>query len=111
MGGKRNWTIEDNVVALYIARYGHDGLNCGKKEIRSIVENTGLLKKGFHMRVDNYVAIKTKGRKGLNAGLKSPTFNKLYKLFKPIEQKRFKSIVNLILANRKTLKTICYSFI
>ena len=99
MGAKRSWTIEDNVVALYIALYGYDGLGLDKNDIESLIGHPSL-----QMRVQNYRAIETRGSKGLTAGLKSPTFNKLYRLFKPCDRKWFTDYVNLILETRRKLK-------
>lgn len=106
MRGKRNWTIEDNVVALYVALYGDYGLILSKDKIRDLIEHTGIPKKAFPMRVQNYVAIDTKGRKGLKAGLKSPTFKELYSLFshKSFSKNKFRDYVNLILKSRVCLK-------
>jgi hypothetical protein len=61
MGGKRNWTIEDNVVALYVALHGDDGLILSKSKIRNLIEHTGISKKAFLMRVKNYRYIITGG--------------------------------------------------
>ena len=99
MRGKRSWTIEDNVVALYIALYGYGGLGLDRNGIKSVIGHPGL-----RMRVQNYRAIDTGGSKGLTAGLKSPTFNKLYRLFKPCNRKWFTDYVNLILETRRKLK-------
>ncbi len=92
MGGKRNWTIEDNVVALYIALYGYDQLHLGENDIKGLISH-----KGFPMRVQNYRAIETQGREGLNAGLNSPTFNALYQLFSNLGKEWFTTYINLIL--------------
>ena len=53
--------------------------------------------KGFPMRIQNYRAILTEGKEGLDAALKSPLFNKLYEIFENLEQKKFAKLVNLIL--------------
>ena len=90
--GKRNWLVEDNLVALYIALYGYEYLGYDLKGIREIIPHTG-----FRMRIKNYIAINTKGEKGLVGGLKSPLYNKLYGIFKRFDQKDFAKIVNLIL--------------
>jgi hypothetical protein len=83
MGGKINWTIEDNVVALYIARYGDDGLILSKSKIRDLIEHTGIPKKAFPMRVQNFIYIITRGKKGLSKGYKAgfPKYKKLHGLF------------------------------
>ena len=89
---KRNWLVEDNLVALYIALHGHKDLSYQLEEIREIIPH-----KGFPMRIQNYIAIDTNGRKGLNAALKSPLFNEIYEIFKDFRQKKFARLVNSIL--------------
>ena len=89
---KRNWLAEDNLVALYVALHKYENLDYGAKEIRKIIPH-----KGFPMRIQNYKAIDTDGKQGLNAGLKSPSYRKLHSLFKQYPQKRFAELVNLIL--------------
>lgn len=98
MGGKRNWTIEDNVVALYIALHGYAHLQLGQSDIKGLIGH-----KGFQMRVQNYRAIETQGGEGLNAGLNSPTFNALYQLFRPHNREWFSNYVNLVLETRLKL--------
>ena len=102
----RKWTVEDNIVALYLARFGEVGLILNKKEIRDLIQNTGILKKAFSMRVKNYRYIVTKRKKGLSAGYKYgfPKYKKLHNLFKSFNQKRFKEYVNLILETRLSLR-------
>jgi len=97
---KRNWLIEDNLVALYIALHKRKDLNYRSKEIWEIISH-----KGFPMRVQNYVAIRTRGRKGLKAGLRSPTFRKVHKTFKSFNQKQFAGIVNLILETKTKINS------
>jgi hypothetical protein len=89
---KRNWLVEDNLVALYIALHKYRDLNYGLKEIRSIIPH-----KGFPMRIQQYIAIHTGGKKGLNAGLKIRLFRELYEMFKDFEQKSFARFINLVL--------------
>ena len=89
---KRNWLVEDNIVALYIALYEHKDLNYELEEIKEIIPH-----KGFPMRIQQFVAIQTKGRAGLDAGLKSPLFKQLYDIFKDFDQKNFAKLVNSIL--------------
>ena len=95
---KRNWLAEDNLVALYVALHKYENLDYDAKEIRRIIPH-----KGFLMRIQNYKAIDTNGKQGLNAGLKSPTFRKLHSLFKQFSQKRFAELVNLILTAKSTV--------
>jgi len=54
MSKKRSWTIEDNIVALYVALYGDHGLILKHEKVRDLIENTGIPKKAFLMRVRNY---------------------------------------------------------
>ena len=89
---KRNWLAEDNLVALYMALHQDKDLNYHVKEIRRIIPH-----KSFRMRIQNYKAIDTNGKQGLNAGLKSPSFRKLYSIFKHFPQNRFAELVNPIL--------------
>ena len=89
---KRNWLVEDNLVSLYIALYEYEYLDYDLQEIMGIIPH-----KGFPMRIQNYRAIDTDGEKGLTAGLISPTFNKIYNIFKNFDQKEFAKLVNLIL--------------
>jgi len=89
---KRSWLVEDNLVALYIALYEYKDLNYELEEIEEIVTH-----KSFPMRIQNYIAIDTNGRRGLDAALKSPLFNQLYDIFKGFNQKNFARLVNSIL--------------
>lgn len=89
---KRNWLIEDNLVALYIAVHGYSRLNYDLDSIWEIIPH-----KGFPMRIQNYKAIHTQGKQGLNAGLKSPLFNELYDIFAGFEQSKFARLANSIL--------------
>jgi len=106
MGRERNWTIEDNVVALYVALYGDEGLILPKGEIRHLIERTGIPKKAFLMRVRNYRYIVTNGTEGLDAGYKSgfPAYKKLHLLFKSFSKGNHRDYVNLILETRLSLK-------
>ena len=89
---KRNWLVEDNIVALYIALHEYVDLNYGLEEIEEIIPH-----KGFPMRIQQFVAIQTKGKRGLDAGLKSPLFKLLYDVFKDFDQKNFAKLINSIL--------------
>ena len=105
MGKRRNWTIEDNVVALYVARYGYSRLVLGKDRIRNLIERSGIPKKAFPMRVQSYKYIIT-GGKGLNAGYKKgfPDYRRLHFLFQSFSKGKFREYVNLILKTRLSLE-------
>lgn len=106
MGDKLNWTIEDNAVALYVALYGDSGLILSKNKTRDLIEHTGIPKKAFPMRVQNYRYIITRGKEGLDAGCKEgfPKYKKLFILFKSFGKKNFREYVNLILETRLKFK-------
>ena len=106
MGGRRNWTIEDNVVALYVAHYRDDGLILPKGEIRHLIERTGIPKKAFLMRLSNYRYIVTDGKEGLDAGYKNGyhEYKKLHLLFKSFNKDTFTDYVNMILKTKMNLK-------
>ena len=106
MGVKINWTIEDNVVALYIACYGYGGLILSKGKIRNLIEHTGIPKKAFPLRVQNYRYIVTGGKEGLDAGCKDgfPKYKNLFILFNSFSKKKFREYINLILETRLKLK-------
>ncbi|HUU16872.1 MAG TPA: hypothetical protein VMW72_06980 [Sedimentisphaerales bacterium] len=89
---KRNWLVEDNLVALYIVLHGYKELAYNLEEIEEIIPH-----KGFPMRIQNYKAIHTKGKEGLNAALESPLFNELYEILESFEQHKFAKLVNSIL--------------
>ncbi len=91
----RNWLVEDNLVALYIALHDYKDLHYELGEIEGIITH-----KGFPMRIQNYIAIKTNGEKGLSAALESPLFNQLYDIFKDFDQTNFAKLVNLILETK-----------
>jgi hypothetical protein len=88
----RNWLVEDNLVALYVALHEYKNLNFKLEDIERIIPL-----KSFGMRIQNYVSINTKGKKGLNAALKSPLYNELYDIFSNFDQKKFARLVNSIL--------------
>jgi len=88
----RNWLVEDNLVALYIALHKYKDL---RFKLEDIEETIPL--KGFGMRIQNYIAIDTQGKEGLDAALKSPLFNELYDIFKDFNQDKFARLVNSIL--------------
>ena len=92
---KRNWLVEDNLVAMYVALYKYKDLHYRARDIHRIIPLSG-----FPMRVQNYKAIATNGRHGLTAGLKSPLFNELFSLFKSMPQKKFAALVNSVLRVR-----------
>jgi len=89
---KRNWLVEDNLVALYVALHEYENLKYDLGDIEDIIPH-----KSFPMRIQNYVAIDTGGAKGLDAALKSPLFNELYAIFKDVCQEKFARLVNSIL--------------
>ena len=95
---KRNWLVEDNLVALYIALHEYKGLKYELKEIEKIIPH-----KRFPMRIQQFIAIKTKGRRGLKSGLKSPLYKQLYNIFKDFNQKNFAKLVNSILKVKSNL--------
>ena len=97
-----NWTIEDNVVALYLAIFGNEGLHYVLSEIEEIIANTLYRKEGFKMRVQNYRYIVTDGRKGLDAGYPDgfPLYKELYEIFREMPKEKFKKYVNMILEKR-----------
>jgi len=68
---RRNWLVEDNLVALYIALYEYKGLDYNLEKIKKIITHSG-----FSMRIKQFIAIHTKGKSknGLNSGLKSPLY-------------------------------------
>ena len=89
---KRNWLVEDNLVAMYVALHDYKNLKYDLEDIEEIIPH-----KSFPMRIQNYVAIDTDGRKGLDAALKSPLFNELFGIFKDFSQEKFARLVNSIL--------------
>jgi len=89
---RRNWLVEDNLVALYIALHGYKELAYNLEEIKEIIPHTG-----FPMRVGQFRAVRTKGREGLKSGLDSPLYKELYNIFKKFEQHKFAKLVNSIL--------------
>ncbi len=89
---RRNWLVEDNLVALYVALHEYKDLRFKLEDIKKIIPL-----KGFGMRIQNYIAIDTDGKEGLDAALKSPLFNELYGIFKDFGQKKFARLVNSIL--------------
>jgi hypothetical protein len=96
---KRNWLVEDNLIALYIALHDYKNLKYSLSDIQNIIPH-----KGFPMRIQNYRAIITGGKEGLDAGQKSPLFNELYDLFKDFSQVKFSRLVNSILSVKAQMK-------
>ena len=94
----RNWLVEDNLVALYLALYGDHGLRMSKGQIAGLIGH-----KGFQMRIQNYTAIHTNGRAGLTAGLKAPLFKELYKIGTKMDQRMFRELVTLVLDTKAKL--------
>ena len=105
MGRELKWTIEDDVVALYLALYADQGLQCHKEEIEDVISNTLFPKKGFNMRVQNYRYIVSDGKEGLDAGYPDgfPPYKELYRIFSALGQCNFRDYVNLILDKRKSI--------
>ena len=95
---KRNWRVEDNLVALYIALYQYKDLNYKKKEIEKIIALDAV-----QMRIDNFKFI-AKG-KGLSARGPALSWKQLYEIFKDFDQKKFAELVNLILKVKSNLTT------
>ena len=95
---KRNWLVEDNLVALYIALHKYKDLEYKLKEIMEVIPH-----KAFPMRPQQFIAIRTNGEKGLNSGLDSPLYRELYDLFGNFGQKRFAKLVNSILEVKSKL--------
>ena len=89
---KRNWLVEDNLVALYIALHGYKELAYDLEEIKKIIPLSG-----FSMRVNQFKAVRTEGREGLTSGPKSPLYNELYNILESFEQHKFAKLVNSIL--------------
>jgi len=84
--------VEDNLVALYVALHEYKDLRYELEDIERIIPH-----KSFGMRIQNYIAIDTEGRKGLRAALTSPLFNELFDIFKDFSQENFARLVNSIL--------------
>ena len=102
MSRKIKWTIEDNVVALYLAIYNDQGLKYKTNEIEKIISNTLFHKKGFRMRIQNYLYIVSAGKEGLDAGHPDgfPPYKELYDIFKSLGPDKFRDYVNMILEKR-----------
>jgi hypothetical protein len=96
---KRNWLVEDNLVALYIALNGYKDLDYELDDIETIIPH-----KRFSMRIENYRAIDTKGRKGLDAALESPLWKELFDLFKDFSCEKFARLVNAILDTKAKIQ-------
>ncbi len=96
---KPNWLVEDNLVALYIALHKYKDLKYGLEEITKIIPH-----KGFPMRIQQFVAIHTRGKKGLRSSLKSPLFKEIHGIFNGFGQKRFAHLVNSILKVKSKVK-------
>ena len=96
---KRNWLVEDNLVALYIALNGYKDLDYELDDIETIIPH-----KGFSMRIRNYKAINTEGREGLDAALESPLWKELFDLFKDFSRGKFARLVNAILDTKAKIQ-------
>ena len=108
MSGEIKWTIEDNVVALYLAMYGDHRLKYKADEVEKIISNTISHKKGFKLRVKNYLYIVSEGKKGLDKGYPDgfPLYKELYDIFKSFTPDRFRNYVNMILEIRNKMENI-----
>ena len=108
MSRRRKWTVEDNVVALYLAMYDDQGLKYTANEVEKIISTTLSLKKGFKMRVQNYHSVVPKGKKELHAGYPNgyPPYKALYQIFKSFGQDKFRDYVNMILETRKEMENV-----
>jgi len=95
---RRNWLVEDNLVALYIALHKYKDLNYDLDEIEKIIPH-----RRFPMRVEQFRAVDTKGKNGLKAGLKARQYRELHKIFKDFNQKKFAKLVNWILKVKSNL--------
>jgi hypothetical protein len=56
-----HWTREDDLVVLYVYRFGTKKLGC---EIEEVAESKGISLISFKMRISNFAAID--GKRGLN---------------------------------------------
>jgi len=90
----RNWLVEDNLVALYIAMYEYKDLDYELEEIKKIIPHSG-----FDMRPRQIRAVFTDGENGpvLLSGRNVPLYGELYEMFKDFGQKKFAKLVNFIL--------------
>ena len=98
----RNWLVEDNLVALYIALHEYKDLHYKLKEIEEIIPH-----RRFPMRIQQFEYIVTKGRSGLPSVLKSPLYKQLHNIFKDFDQKKFAKLVNSILKVKSHLDRDC----
>ena len=53
-----HWTREDDLVVLYVYRFGTDKLGC---EIQDIAKSKGISLGSFKLRIQNFAAIDGKG--------------------------------------------------
>lgn len=93
------WTIEDNLLALYVALYGDEELPLRTAGIAKLVGH-----KGFDLRVQNYRWIAEGGKRGLSAGHRwpkaNPTYRALYELCRDLPQEKLAVLVSLIIKQR-----------
>ena len=99
------WTIEDNVVALYLALHGPQDLSLDADEVERVIANTLVPKKGFRMRVQNYRYVITGGKEGLDAGYPDgfPLYRDLFRIFGSLGQPNFRDYVEAILRIRERM--------
>ena len=105
MDKKIQWTIEDDVVALYIALHGCQEIDYEIEEIADIVVNTLIPKEDFNLRVQNYIYIISDGKEGSNNKYPDgfpPNWN-LYDIFRSLDKAQFKAYINMILDKRGRL--------
>ena len=95
---RRNWLVEDNIVALYIALHKYKDLNYDLEEIETIIPH-----RRFPMRIEQFRAVETDGESGLKSGLQARQYRELHKIFKDFNQKKFATLVNWILKGKSNL--------
>lgn len=85
-----NWTIEDDLVAMYIALYGNNDLS---NDINSISKKLAIKPTSMKMRISNFHAII--GKTGLNHYAKQSL--KVYNKFSMYDKSQLLSVVKEIL--------------
>ena len=100
---KPKWLIEDEVVALYLEKYGDSGLDQSQGDVIQLMENTVVPKKCFEKRMRNFRYILSDGKEGLSAGyLKGhKKFRDLHDLFDTFPEHDFTRYVKMIIDVRK----------
>ncbi len=102
------WLVEDEVVALYLAMYGDSGLDQSQGDVIQLMANTVILKKGFAMRIKNYLYIFSDGEEGLDAGYPEghKKYRDLYDLFHTFPRHDFTRYVKMIIDVRNKLPKV-----